>query len=250
MAKVNTENGKVVVSLENGPEVFNADDPLAMTHEIAKALDSGKKWGKEGWAKADTVQEQFDAYKAAHPETIPPPVVDPSADPRLDDYLLRSNARSLGLTPEQLKALPAIVIGQQEAVTEWKKNTAVATFQSKYPDFPNTEEANTALVDRAEQDFKIKLDDLAVQNPQQAAAVLGAAHLACVNEGVYKPLTKEQQNMQWADNMQQASRGAPPPMVRSNNPESQSAQFNEYAVPVADLRARYTAMAKELGGQR
>lgn len=233
-------DGKLHVELETG-EKFDGD-PLEVTTKLAEAQVNTKRWGQEWKSKA---------------ETPPTPTVTPTATPaptaeekQLQDYLASQLAASLNLKPEELKSLPTVLATHQQAVVEWRRNNAMLSFQSKHPEFPNSDEASEKLVERAEKDFQVDIDALALANPEQAAAVLSAAHLACVNDGTYKPLSSQQINESWAREMVSAGRAQapPPPMIPSNSPDATTGTNTEWTMKLDDLRN--LAIRQELEGRQ
>lgn len=237
-------DGNIEVKYDTG-EVFTGD-PMQVTQKLADAREERARSLRE-------TRQEFDQYRTQHPETIATPSApEPTAEQKqLRQYLTTEVAADLGLKPEELRALPSLLARQQQAISEWQRSQAVLNFQNKHPEFPNTDEANDAVIERAQKDFQVDIDALSIANPEQAAAVLGAAHLACVNEGVYKPLSSEQINATWANNMQAASRGTPPPMIRGGSPDANQQGFNPWDtknVKLDDLRA--AAIRQELEGRQ
>lgn len=243
MAKIDRDpSGKIKVSLENGPEVFTADDPLKATEEVAKALDEGKKWGKEGWEKARQYEAEIQQLKSQQPSTPPATTTEPpTQDQQLQKYLVEQWAQGLGYkNAEEAKS----VLGKVVSATEEMTNQQVAAnFLNACPDFPNTPESIESLsgtIEKLGWDF----------SPQSMIA----AHALLVRENAqdgtkgYKPLTIEEQNAQWANNMAAASRQSPPPMVRSTAPDNRGQENDPWKVPLNDLRS--LAIRAELEGRK
>lgn len=220
-------DGRISAKLETG-EIFEGD-PLEVTQKMAEAHVNTKRWGQEWKTKAETA-------------AAPPPVT-PTAQPvdasekQLQDYLLTQTAKALGYnTADEYKADLQRVKGTADKVN----NQLVASeFMALNQDFPNTPEAIDALskkIDEMHWDFN-------TQSMTAAHALLVREHAADSKKG-YAPLTPEQINSAWANNMQAASRQAPPPMIKTGNPESALTANDPYAMPLADLRK--AAIAAEL----
>lgn len=112
-------------------------------------------------------------------------------------------------------------------------------FLSQHPDYPNTEDANAAMTQVIDKVFNGNW------NPE----TMGAAHAYAVQQKLYSPLTQDQINSAWAEEMSpKPNRPAPPPMVRGNNPETHYGGDNDpYKMPLTDLRN--AAIRQELQGQ-
>lgn len=224
-------DGNYNVELETG-EKFSGD-PLEVTTKLAEAQVNTKRWG-QGF------KQELETLKATpvQPATaaVQPPV--DANEAQLQQYLLTQTAKALGYgSADEYKADLARVKGTTEKVN----NQLVASeFMSLNQDFPNTPEAIDALskkIDEMRWDFN-------TQSMTAAHALLVREHGADQTKG-YAPLTAEQINSTWANNMQQASRQAAPPMLRTSNPEMASPQGSDpYAMDMEALRK--AAIAQEL----
>ena len=223
------ENGRISAKLETG-EVFEGD-PLEVTQKMAEAHVNTKRWGQEWKQKAEAVPPVQQT-----PTTVQPPV--DANEAQLQQYLLNQTAKALGYdSADEYKADLARVKGTTEKVN----NQLIASeFMALNQDFPNTPEAIEALskkIDEMHWDFN-------TQSMTAAHALLVRENATDQTKG-YAPLTAEQINSSWANNMQQASRQAPPPMLRTNNPEMAAQQLNDpYSMKLDDLRK--AAIAQEL----
>ena len=192
-----TPDGKVHVELENGPEKWDANDPMEATNQLAKALDEGKKWGKEGWEKA----KQYEAELAQLKQPKPPATATPDPqEAQLQSYLVDQWARGLGFKDgaEAKQKLGTVL----QTTDEVHNQVVASNFLSACPDFPNTAEAIEKLsqkIDAVGWDF----------SPQSMIA----AHTLCIKENAYKPLTAEEQNAQWTAGLSAANRGQAPPQA-------------------------------------
>lgn len=217
------EDGKKLkVELETG-EVFEGD-PIEVTNKMAAAHVSTKKWGQEWKAKAEA------------PPVVTPPPVTPNANAeelQLQKYLLEQTAKGLGYnSAEEYKADLAKV----KSVTERQANQAVAAdFIQQCPDFPNSEASIEAL--------KTKMEKMGYDYTPQSMI---AAHMLCLREEAYKPLSVQDQNETWANRMAASGRGNPAPMIRSNSPE-QAQTIDLYK---EDLNAQRARIIKEQLAER
>ena len=213
-------DGKIVAKLETG-EVFEGD-PLEITQKMAEAHVSTKRWGQEWKTKAEAVP-------AAQPNPTQAQPADPQ-EAQLQNYLLTQQAKALGYPDADTYKADLMKVRQ---TTEKINNQLVATeFLNLNQDFPNTPEATDALAKKIDE---MKWD-FTSQSMTAAHALLVREHAADPTKG-YAPLTAEQINSAWANNMQTANRQTPPPMLRSSNPEHTGASNDPYAIPMNDLRA-------------
>jgi hypothetical protein len=218
--------GNITVELETG-EKFSGD-PLAVTQKMAEAHVSTKRWGAEWKAKAETPPVQ------PPPVATPPPVDANQA--QLRQYLLNEHAQALGYkSADEYKADLAKVKGTSEKVNN---NLIVTEFFNLAPDFPNTPEASDAIAKKLDEQHW----DFTPQSMFAAHAMLTREHAVDPTKG-YAPLTSEQINATWANNMAADNRRNAPPMLRGNGVDSNPPQ-NPYAVSMDQLRK--DAIAQEL----
>lgn len=216
-------DGNLNVELETG-EKFSGD-PLTVTEKLAEAQVNTKRWG-QGF------KQELETLRAA-PVQPPPATTQPPADAnerQLQDYLLNQTARALGYgNADEYRA----DLMRVKATSEKMGNQIVATeFLSLNQDFPNTPEAIDALSNKIDE---MKWD-FSPQSMTAAHALLIREHSTDQAKG-YAPLTAEQVNSAWANDMHKASRQTPPPMLNTGNPEiSGGGQNDPYAMPLADLR--------------
>lgn len=225
------EGGKIEVKLETG-EVFTGD-PLEVTAKLADSKVETRRHYEQ--KEADLLSRQ--------PEPVVQPVVEPNnQEAQWQAYILDQTAKGLGYkNADEYKAVLGKVL---TATSEFSRDRATLNFQSKYPDYPNTDEAGDALVARAQKDFGVDLDSLSVANPQQASAVMAAAHLSCLRDGVYKPLSAEEQNASWSDALRQSNRPHAAPMLPSSAPDSAPTSGNEWQMPLDQLRKQVLTAGK------
>ncbi len=227
-------DGKISARLETG-EIFEGD-PLEVTTKLAEAHQHTKKWGQEWKAKAEA------------PPPAPPPVVDAN-EAQMQKYVADNVAKYEGYKDaDERKAELATL---RQSVLNQNRQAAIATFHSLCPEYPNTDAASDKLIERVQKDFQIKdFDEFSAINPELAATCLKAAHRDCVAEGLYQPLDGAEQaaTTEWEKNLRNSNRVIPPPMLRSNSPDS-SAGFNPWSkdVKLEDLRAM--AIKQQLEGR-
>ena len=227
------DDGRISAKLETG-EIFEGD-PLEVTQKMAEAHVNTKRWGQDWKQKYDT--------KAAEPPPVAKAEPVDANEAQLQKYLLDQTAKALGYgSAEEYKADLAKVKGTAEKVN----NQLVASeFMSLNQDFPNTPEAIDALSKKIEE----MRWDFNTQSMTAAHALLVREHSADQTKG-YAPLSAEQINATWANNMQQSShrQTAPPPILKTGNPESGSGGELSYEqllnLPSAELRKM--AIAQEL----
>lgn len=228
-------DGKIVAKLETG-EVFEGD-PLEITQKMAEAHVSTKRWGQEWKQKFEAVPPPTEPAKQDAPT--------PSAEEtQLQAYLLDQQAKALGFkNGDEYKA----ELERVRAISDQTQTQAFAAdFLNACQDFPNTPAAIEALSKRIEENGW----NFDPQSMIAAHAMLTREHAMDPTKG-YAPLTQQQINEQWAGNMQAASRGTPPPMIRSNSPDANAQGFNPWDtknVKLDDLRSM--AIRQELEGRQ
>ena len=227
------ENGRISAKLEDGT-VFEGD-PLEVTTKLAEAKMNTVRWGQEWKQKAEAVQPVQPT-----PATTQPPV--DANEKQLQEYLLNQTAKALGYNSgEEYKADLAKVKGTTESL---ETNNAITQFFTNHPEYPGTQDANDVIGKIMEE----RGWSLTAGNLEAAHLVALDLHKKDAKQG-YEPLTAEQINAAWANNMAAASRQAPPPMLSGNNPElAGGAMDNPYAVPLDQLRK--DAIRKQLEGGR
>jgi hypothetical protein len=108
-------------------------------------------------------------------------------------------------------------------------------FLASAPDFPNTDASIAAL----EQVITTNGWEWNTPNMQ-------AAHALAVRNGLYQPLSAEQQNVGWEQNLRESNRRpTPPPMLPGKSPDAEQQNSNPYAMPLQDLRQQ--AIRQALG---
>lgn len=243
----NNPDGTAEIKLPTG-EVFkgNKDEVIA---NLAKSKIETRRYADDYKTKYETVQHELDSRQP------PPPPPTTGLDPetkKLGDYLWDTLAKSQFGPNASGQQLVQALNQQQAAVQKLNEQSAISDFQMKCPDFPNTDAASDAVIERAMRDFNVTdFDQLSQYQPQLATNYMIAAHRACVAEGTYQPLSREQQlasSDAAALEAQRGGRPSPPPMVPgSGNPEIHDQGQNEWSISLADLRAR--AIKAQLEGK-
>lgn len=219
------EDGTVEIKYETG-ETFTGD-PIEVMNKMGEAHVSTKRW-------AQNIKAENENLKAQHlnPPAPPPPVA-PVGNPdelALQSYLLDQQAKALGFkNGDEYKQRLEYING----VTEQQANNQVAeSFMLACPEFPSTPDSVDKLTK--------KVEDMRWDYNQQS---LMAAHLMCVREGAYKPLTPEEVNASWAQNMQRDSGTAPqgrtvPPTPPPGGAPGHADQTNPWAMSTDELRKK------------
>lgn len=216
------DDGTVEVKLESG-EIFKGD-PLDVMNKMADAQVSTKRWSQN--IKAEN--ENLKAQRYAAPDPVAP-AAQPAGNAdeiALQSYLLDQHAKALGYKSgsEYQEDVQRIKATSDQAAN----NQVAESFMLACPEFPSTPESVDKLTS--------KIDQLGWQYNQQS---LMAAHLMCVREGAYKPLTPEEVNATWANNMQQASGGrSTPPQAPQGNAPGGNENYNPWAMPTDELRKK------------
>ena len=114
-----------------------------------------------------------------------------------------------------------------------------SSFHSRNQDFPNTDQAVEALeaVCRANNWDMENIDNLS------------NAHAVAVRHGLYQPLSQEQIRASYAG-PEPTHRPTPPPMIKSNNPDTNTPPINLWTEPLDEQRKRIlNAQRAELAGR-
>jgi hypothetical protein len=183
--------------------------------ELGKAQVNTKKWGSDLKQKLET------------PATPTPtaPEVDPA-----EQFIAETVAKSLGFaSAEDMKAF--VGNSRQEAVASREQRLALE-FHRLAPEFPATPDATQAVLKYAAENGMIQVDanGVIVSGTPQA---LRAAHLACVAEKKYIPLTQEQMAAQ-----QVTKPATPAPIIPPQRNETPAQTINPYDlnVPLEQVR--------------
>jgi hypothetical protein len=218
------EDGQIQVQLVTG-EIFTGN-PMTVAQQIADANVNTKLWARHKVAEAAQPQAQPAQYDQQT-------TAQPTEQSSIADYWADQQAQALGFSTK------AEMMQWGEKMTSFQEqyeNDRLATqFTVRCPDFPGDDESISKLVDIVERN-----------GWQYTPENLEAAHTLAVRNHVYAPLSAEA--IQAGNGvLPQHNRPAPPPMLRTNNPEMASSQLTEkdlWNMPSAEIRK--LAMAQEL----
>jgi hypothetical protein len=137
-----------------------------------------------------------------------------------------------------LRAKTEQIAQELQAEKQNRQNREIAAvFLAQNPDFPNTDESIKML------------DGLITRNGlEYTPENMAMAHSYAVKNGLYQPLSREEQQVA-AGLAVQAQRPTPPPMIRSSSPESSAWQsgHDPQTMPLEELRR--LAIRQELEGK-
>ena len=174
------------------------------------------------------------------------PQVQPGNDPAvnsnqsLTDWFLDETAKRFGYQngAEMVADQNARYAREQknnEVLEQYKNQNTVSQFFMEHPEYPNTDQANNAL------------ETIINRNGSEwTPDSMAAAHALAVQHRVYEPLS--QQEIAVANgHAPEAHRPVPPPMIKSNAPDSQPQETDLYRMPLDQLRKQ--ALAAQTGGR-
>lgn len=219
------ENGEYGLDLETGEKYQGKPEDVLLSVGKSKVDTRRHYEAKEAELKKkeDAVAAREEALRQQN--TVAQPVTQPANQQEADfqKYLLEQTARGLGYNnADEYRAQLQKVV----ATTGEMENQRIAgDFLTRCQDFPNTPEAIAELSKKLDEN---KWD----YTPQSMIA----AHSLCLREDKYKPLSADEQNASWANQMQAANRPTPPPMIRSGSPDSQPKQDDAWSMPLDQLR--------------
>jgi hypothetical protein len=212
-------DGSYHIKLATGEEFKGTADDVVVA--MGKAQISTKEWGKG-------FKEQLEAKNNPQPQA---PEVDPA-----EQFIAETVAKSLGFaSAEDMKAF--VGNSRQEAVASREQRLALE-FHRLAPEFPATPDATQAVLKYAAENGMIQVDanGVIVSGTPQA---LRAAHLACVAEKKYIPLTQEQMAAQ-----QVTKPATPAPIIPPQRNETPAQTINPYDLNVPLEKLREQAMAR------
>jgi hypothetical protein len=257
-------DGEVVHVTQNPDGTLSAEyitgerfsgDPLTITQQIAKSHIQTKKWAQQQRAQAQqpqsgngNTQPLIPSSEVQYDPQYDSPMLEPGQSAIPDEMYGQLNrmATLLGYTDANemvndqlaLRNKTEQIAQDLQAEKENRQNhEAAAVFLAQNPDFPNNEQSINAL-DQI----------IARNNLEWSPENMAMAHTYAVKNGLYQPLSLEAQQ-QAAGLAVQAQRPTPPPMIRSNSPESGAWQsgHDPQTMPLAELRR--LAIQQELQGK-
>jgi hypothetical protein len=219
------QDGTMTVEYATG-ERFTGD-PLTVTQKIGQAHVNTKLWARQQRAQQPQQMTEPQLNQEPQQQIISP---EPTQQSTIADYWAEQQAAALAKqfgfgSKEELLQWGENVNQKMAAVSQYEDERLASEFLSRCQDFPSTPEASEAIAN-------------IVQNNgwQWNADSLQAAHLLAVKNHMYEPISPEQP---------QPARIAPPPMLRTSNPELASNQANDpWNMSMQDLRK--AAIAQEL----
>ena len=232
-------------------EQFTGATPEEFAQKILDAQQNTKKWAQEQKEKAERLEREVTDLKARQnqPTTTTTSAKLTDEEKQASEWMWNTMGKSLGLPDGQ--SLIGILNTQAEEIGKLRFQRAVADFNLKCPDFPNTNEASDKLIDYVNDNYLkqrgLDIDRLATQDPAQATALLEAAHAQCIRTGAYKALSESEQTAQWSENLRSDNRAKAAPMISSRAADAKTKDDNPYAMNLDDLRAR--AIKEQLEGR-
>jgi hypothetical protein len=226
------QDGTWTVKYQTG-EIFTGDAESVMRAQAAGHVNT-KLWARQQRQMAEQVQQP-----AAPPaENLGQDLTGSLADD-LAARQRESVARSFGFSSademiQDYQTNKQVAQEAQQFIAEAKQDRAISSFWSQHPDFPGTDQANNAIgqiID--ERGWEVSAENLEL------------AHSLAVQRHMYEPLSQEAIAQSYGQ--APARRGpAPPPMLRTNNPEVTNASPDPYNMSLQDLRK--AAIAQALAG--
>lgn len=215
-------DGKWHVKLATG-EDFSGND-LEVMGKMGSAHVSTKRWA----------QEQVNRTQNPPP---PAPVQTPEDQQavQLREWMMDQTAQGLGYKSAQ---------EMRSALTEMRQSSEASSdervsmeFHATCWDFPASPENTEKLFQTGVNYGIIRANDKGELTERPTAKQLAAAHMVAVQQGVYKPMTKEE--YQLAASAGPGPRITPPnapPIVQGNQPELNNPQGDVWNMPLDKLR--------------
>ena len=221
-------DGTWTVKYQTG-ETFTGDAETVMRAQAAGAINT-KIWARQ--QREIAKQAQQTAQLSVEPIQLnqQPAPAEPSQQSTIADWWAEEQAQALARQfgfsgKDELMQWGENVSRTVETVKDYNDRETAVRFMSLCPDFPETEQANAAL-----------LGIVASNGWQYTPENLQAAHLLAVRNGVYQPLTPDQIRQANGEQIQ-TSRAVPPPMLGGNNPELSASGSNDpYTMPMHELK--------------
>src|SRR5712692_2793325 len=221
-------DGAIEVKLITGERFIGT--PLEVTRKIAESNVHTKRWARQQRAQAQQQQPQPANGNGNGNGS------EDAFSPDFGAWVADEQAKAFGFSDRN----EMLRWGNQvNEMMESQRNQQIASdFLTRSPDYPNTPEAEAAIVGVIE---KLGVD--------YTPDTLAAAHAYAVRNGLYQPLTVEQQRAALGIEQPQ-TRHAPPPMLRSGAPDAHGdPNANDpYKMPLEQLRKM--AIREQLGGQQ
>jgi hypothetical protein len=210
------QDGTMTVEYATG-ERFTGD-PLTVTQKIGQAHVNTKLWARQQRAQQPQQMTEPQLNQQPQQQIISQ---EPTEQSTIAEYWAEQQAQALAKQfgfsgKDEMMQWGENVNQKMAAISQYEDERLASEFLSRCQDFPSTPEASEAIAN-------------IVQNNgwQWNADSLQAAHLLAVKNHMYQPISPEQP---------EPARIAPPPMLRTNNPELTNAPPNPWDMPMQELR--------------
>jgi hypothetical protein len=210
------QDGTMTVEYATG-ERFTGD-PLTVTQKIGQAHVNTKLWARQQRAQQPQQMTEPQLNQEPQQQIISQ---EPTEQSTIAEYWAEQQAQALAKQfgfsgKDEMMQWGENVNQKMAAISQYEDERLASEFLSRCNDFPSTPEASEAIAN-------------IVQNNgwQWNADSLQAAHLLAVKNHMYQPISPEQP---------EPARIAPPPMLRTNNPELTNAPPNPWDMPMQELR--------------
>ncbi len=223
----NLPDGNLKLKLATGEEFIG--DPISVTQKLAESKVQTVAWARQKVAEAE---QQQPTAQPANQQTQPSGSLAADLAARQADTL----AQQFGFSNKaEMQQWGETVNQKMETIAQFERQQQATDFITKCPEFPGTQEAIESIA-------RI-MDNLGLAETSEN---MQAAHGLAIQRGMYEPIS--QQALQMANGTAQPiHRQAPPPMLRSSNPEITMQTPDPWnGMNLAELRK--AAIAQELGG--
>jgi hypothetical protein len=194
--------------------------PLEVTQKIANAHIQTKRWAQ---------QQRAAARAQAQPQPTGDNQIQPTVQPEqqygsIIDWVADGFAKKVGYTGAD--EMIADQTHRGEVTQELENHLIMSNFMSRCPDFPNTDEAATAM--------ESVMDRLGwrMGNVDQ----MEAAHQLAVKNGLYQPLSQQAQLAAQGVTLAHNRPVAPPPPPPGNTVNFQTGNTDPWSMPTDELR--------------
>ncbi len=230
----NLPDGNLKVKLATGEEFTG--DPISVTQKLAESKVNTAVWARQ---KVEDAERQYQQRQPTNQPTEQPAnqQTQPSGSLASDLAARQADAmaQQFGFSNKnEMQQWGETVNQKMETIAQFERQQQATDFITKCPEFPGTQEAIDSIA-------RI-MDNLGLAETSEN---MQACHGLAIQRGMYEPIS--QQALQMANGTAQPiHRQAPPPMLRSNNPEITMQSPDPYNMNLADLRR--AAIQQELTG--
>jgi hypothetical protein len=244
-------NEPLVTFIDQPDGTFDAKLVTGETFRGFKANENRDAIRKIAESKVNTrrhyenlAQQQQPANGQQPQPQVQPPNGAANENQSLTDWFLDETAKRFGYQngAEMVADQNARYAREQqnnEVLEQYKNQNTVSQFFMEHPEYPNTDQANNAIETIINRNGWTWTPD-----------TMAAAHALAVQHRVYQPLTQEE--IAAANGYApQVHRPAPPPMIKSNNPDTNAPPINLWTEDFDQQRKRILAAQRaELAGGR